>query len=347
MKHKKKFIFLSSLLGWILALVIFEVGSSFYLKQFFYVSHLPLAYTTLSPVPDSAHSRPSAIDMAHPFLGRSPKGKDSGQNALDELLTRKYSAEKEFIIGIFGDGVAAQLANELVNDENFLQKITHLKSVGRKKIVILNLASVLSKQPEIFLTFSHFSNIINMAISISGENELANDNYPQFPLEYPLESEVLFNQELFSPQYLPRFFLIQKLHECLSFFPQKINIIRHSRGYFLLWSSAQAWLNRQSLALEKKMAEQKRPAPFFESHPLNPQQLGHIKFYFWSDYTHLMATLGQKLGIKTLFFYRPGKYQAPADLQQKFFAHNKWPILEVKNRPSFSWFKEQVLAALR
>ena len=148
----------------------------------------------------------------HPYFGHvynralsSNINRDGFEDDLDfSNLEKGY-----FYIGVFGGSVATDFAlhhrlKTNLGKKNFLSKLKHSlpRRFNGKNIKILNFAVAAYKQPQQFLTSTFYLDRIDMAITIDGYNEIAQEIYREFPAEYPSFSNLFYSLDMIRNKYL-------------------------------------------------------------------------------------------------------------------------------------------------
>ena len=265
----------------------------------------------------------------HPYFGyvRNPA---NGTNSAGFVSNEEYPYNRrknDFVIGIFGGSMADQLANYLVYYssspfpfESTLQKL--VPALKDKRIILLNFAHGGWKQPQQFFAFSYFSESLDLSINLDGYNEIA--FHPpcddQFPVDYPIHSDVFFRPTPQTEQYENKLIAQLKFRRILSQIGRN-NILNNSSGFFLLWNSVDNAIQRSNIKSTMNLYKD-GPDCHRDSRLTASAQS-------WARWTEKQAQLARSQNIRALFFLQPNQYsQAPRQFtedEKKIFIPSDQP----------------------
>jgi len=304
---------------------------------------------------------PEHEEFPHPFLGSVHNINENHTFPVDDIkLEERYQLmakgkiknrkDNKFVIGIFGSMKSEKAIQQVLHDKKFKKEIEKQRMLKNQEIEFINLVSNNTKQPEQFLLFSHFSQLLDMAIIFSGDNEMSNSNYPSYPIEYPINSQILYPRNFNFQKHLLPITYLKKLDRLISEIPLKLPFLSQSYSYFYFWSLSRFFLTYLSQYINQQISNNNNYENkyFFSKNHLSysREDILKIKFYLWAKYTYLTQLIAKEEGIPIIFFLdynfsRKTLAKRKNDLSQKYdlgkihfqiMKENKYLVSFIKNK---------------
>jgi len=247
--------------------------------------------------------------LPHPFFGITDPayGFNRGRVGPDYARDIRYRVQlgedprprDTFTIGVLGASVADSLARYLTGDEEFRRILReNIPWLRDARIEIRNLAIGSSRQPSQLAVATMYMELLDMTINVDGWSEIAVVQHPEFPIEYPMFSDVFYSGAERSV-YL-KMLAGEQVCFLMSLTPTILRPLAYSNLYYLLWQSVSKRMNRALYVKEP-------PERSAESEFTIEQELELYARYF-QRYTRFQHQLLTANGVKAYFFLQPNQY---------------------------------------
>jgi hypothetical protein len=252
--------------------------------------------------------------VPHPYFGftvnperTNPEWRDSLVSADYEnevryrkMLDRGARGKDTYTIGIFGASVAGAFAEHVMHDDAFRRRLeSEIPALHGRRIEIRQMAIGSSRQPAQFAIAAYYVELFDMTINLDGYSEIAVIQYPQFPIEYPMFSDVFY-----SPGDASSYLKLRTGEEVcrrMSELPSWIPPLAVSNTYYLFWHSVSLRLNA-ALYAPAAPAESERASPF------SADEVRELYVDYYAKYTRLQDQVLSANGVHDYYFLQPNQY---------------------------------------
>lgn len=240
------------------------------------------------------------------FVGNDDQTNNFGFHTKVELPVSKNA--NEFIIGIFGGSVAERWGKSVSDNIDFSKALkAAVPSLRDKKIVIVNFGLGAWKQPQQFIAYAFFSDSLDMSINLDGYNEIAATPAPWFPVEYPLNTSLLFYPDVDTDRDLDRLRRLVIERRAISEIASAPGL-RSSAFVFLIWKGFMNWSQSRgdaiTLHVEKSDLSRHR-VDFFYKDNLTQLEIVRKGARVWEKYVGMQSALAAAEGKRAFFFLQP------------------------------------------
>lgn len=214
--------------------------------------------------------------------------------------------DNEFVIALLGGSAASMIGEKINLQKNFQEKIHKaLPFLSKKKIVFLNLAIPVFKQPQQFFVATYFAETFDLVINYEGYNEATMGHFSSWPTEYPqntqLEGEIAkFDQDTQSSiKYYAR------TEDLLSKLYRYIPLSQYSNTYYVLWSTLKGWISTKYRDISLERNNIKNFGNYIHTKDNSITQEVRELTSIWTKYLVLEKTMLDKLNIPSVFILQP------------------------------------------
>lgn len=221
-----------------------------------------------------------------------------------ELPYRKKN--NEFVIALLGGSAASMIGEQINLQKDFEEKIHKaLPFLSTKKIVFLNLAIPVFKQPQQFFVATYFAETFDLVINYEGYNEATMGHFSSWPTEYPqniqLEGEIAefdIKAQTSIKYYTHAEDFLSKLYRYIPF-------SQYSNTYYTLWLTLKGWIATKYRDISLERNNIKNFGNYV--HPTDNSIAQEVKerTAIWTKYLILEKTMLNKLKIPSVFILQP------------------------------------------
>ncbi len=252
-------------------------------------------------------------NVPHPFFGFVGNPGFAEADAEDDRISPNYENRLRYrillgddprprstvTIGIFGASVAGSFADYVAQDPTFSQRLKQGVPEWRDKdVVIRNMAVGGSRQPAQFAIATMYQGLFDVSINLDGYSEVAIMQYPEFPIEFPMYSDVFYSGNG-SLAYL-RIRLGESICRQISVLPTAIPLLSYSHTYYLLWYNLSQRLNAAFYAAPKPDSARDLG--------LSQEELKELYARYYQRFSRFQHQVLSANGIRSYFFLQPNQY---------------------------------------
>lgn len=214
--------------------------------------------------------------------------------------------KNEFVIALLGGSAASMIGEQINLQKNFEEKIHKaLPFLSNKKIVFLNLAIPVFKQPQQFFVATYFAETFDLVINFEGYNEATMGHYASWPTDYPqnihLEREIADFDK--SAQTTIKYYA--HTEDFLSKLYHYIPFSQYSNTYYALWLTLKGWITAKYTNISLERNNIKDFGSYAHSKDNSLAQEVKERTSIWTKYLVLEKTLLDKLNIPSVFIVQP------------------------------------------
>lgn len=204
-----------------------------------------------------------------------------------------------YTVGIFGASVAVSFAEYVMRDSWFADELSRrVPELAGSDIVVRNLAIGGSRQPAQFAIATHYRELFDLTINLDGYSEQAIDQYPRWPVDYPMFADFYFARDA-APAYL-RALAFEYACSAISRVGMSAPL-RFSSAYYLGWYLASA-------AMKRALASAGRRVGPVDELALDDEQRRRLFAAYYRRFTRYQDQLLSTNGVRAYFFLQPNQY---------------------------------------
>lgn len=251
--------------------------------------------------------------VPHPFFGFTMNAAFVPAEHRDLLIDADFENElryrrmlgddgddEPFTIGIFGASVALALGDHVLEHEAFRERLRQsLPFLHDRQIRIRNMAIGSSRQPTQMAIATHYMELFDMTINLDGYSEMAVDQYPDYPIEFPMFSDVFYSTD--SPGRYLWFHAAAEVCRVISEIPRTFPPLAFSHAYYLAWYNAS---QRMLAALYGPPAEGARR----RAYPFDDEEVRELYAAYYAKFTRYQHQILAANGVRSYFFLQPNQY---------------------------------------